>query len=764
MQPASIQGEVPPGLAQAILTDLPSPVLICDLDGRITFANAAVVARLATDPEDLLGMPLGSIAPEFVQSSWQSFVSALRAGTLMPSYTHLRAVDGRWYQAELTAQLVPYGGSEVCVVLMHELSGQQGLMPLQQFAQFVIEKLPDAVYWIRDDGTFLYVNAAACQMLGYSRSELQSMSIFDINPSLDPERWEPLWQALLTQGRRIFRSAHKSKEGRLLQVEIDSNVFALEGETFSCSFARDDTDKRKAEEALQRDHDFVESLIATAPVMVHVRDSQGRIERFNRCAEQATGYSLEELRGKHWVDTVVPPAERAEVSAWLSQSMSGATMLGVICPIVTKTGEERHVLWHDQLLTDPASGGVRLLAIGQDITEQRNLEQRLRQAEKLEAIGRLAGGVAHDFNNQLAGIMGWTEILRRELDNPTTVGECAEHIMTALRRASDLTSQLLAYARKGKYVTKTVDTHDVVREVIGILQHRIDKRISIETELRAQVSTTKGDPTQLGNAVLNLGINACDAMPNGGSLTFATRVIKLDATEVAGSPYEVDPGEFVELTVSDTGTGIDERTQQHMFEPFFTTKAEGRGTGMGLAAVYGTVKSHRGMIFVSSSIGLGTSIRMRLPVTRAPPEGKASEASSRELGATRLRVLLVDDEAVVRDVTTRLLVRLGCQVTSFDNGFDAIKHYREAWQSVDVVMLDMVMPLLDGKATYQAIRAVNPAVSVILVSGYSVDGDAESLLAEGATDFVQKPFRLSNLEAALDGVRKWLRQAPQSSS
>jgi CheY-like chemotaxis protein len=216
--------------------------------------------------------------------------------------------------------------------------------------------------------------------------------------------------------------------------------------------------------------------------------------------------------------------------------------------------------------------------------------------------------------------------------------------------------------------------------------------------------------------------------------------------------------------VADTGTGIDESIQQHMFEPFFTTKAEGRGTGMGLASVYGTIKSHRGMISVLSEVGKGTSIRIRLPVTRSAVEGKAIESNLRQSDANSLRVLLVDDEAVVRDVTTRLLVRLGCQVTSFENSFDAVKHYRESWQSVDVIMLDMVMPMLDGKATYQALRAVNPDAKVILVSGYSVDGDAELLLAQGAIDFVHKPFSLSNLDAALDRAMTCMGRTRQSPS
>jgi two-component system cell cycle sensor histidine kinase/response regulator CckA len=622
----------------------------------------------------------------------------------------------------------------------------------ERLARLTLERMSDAVYWIRRDGSFMYVNQAACAMLGYTRDELMLRTMFDINPSLSPDRWEQMWQALQREPRRTFPSVHTIRDGGTVTVEISANLFEFDGEEFSCAFARDITERMAAEAALQREHDFVESLIETAPVMIVVLDTDARVVRYNRCAEEITGRPLDEARGTNWLDTFIPTSQRAHVQTLLEQSLSGATMRGAVYPIVTKSGKERSVVWYDQLLSHTSWGGLGLLAVGQDVTEQQELEGRLRQAEKMEAIGRLAGGVAHDFNNQLAGIMGWVEILGWEARTNPAVGECVDRIMVALRRSCDLTSQLLGYSRAGKRAAERVDLHETVHEVVGMLKRCIDKRVTLVVELRASVSWTVGDPTQLGNAVLNLALNARDAMPEGGTLTIATELRPIDKASTGSGHTQVSPGDYIELTVSDTGTGMDTETQRRMFEPFFTTKDEGRGTGLGLAAVHGSVKQHGGFITVKSAPGCGTSIRVLLPAIPPSAAVGPEAAPSLEPKFPSLRVLLVDDEDLVREATSRLLRRLGCQVVAFENAFDAIQHYRDTWQSVDVVVLDMVMPMLDGKAAFQALRQLNPAAAIVLASGFSVDGVAQALLEQGAKAFLQKPFSLATLAATLSRV------------
>ena len=621
-----------------------------------------------------------------------------------------------------------------------------------EFEKRAFELTPLGVFWIRRDGSLLYVNQVACDMLGYAREELLSLTMLDLNPDMTAERWTQVWQALAQQGHRTFPSAHRARDGRMIPVEVTARMFELDGEYYSCAFSQDMSDQHAAIETYRREHDFLESLIETAPIMIVVLDAEGRIVRFNRCAEQVTGYDLSDVRGTPWLDVLVPEADRPEGERLLQQLMSGANRRGVVQRVKTRAGATREIVWNGQLLARPESHGVGLLAVGLDVTDQRELEQRLQQAEKLEAIGQLAGGVAHDFNNQLTGIMGWTEILALEVPQNATVAECAERIKMASIRAADLTAQLLAYSRKGKFVTKPVDLHQIVREAVAILERSIDKRITVVLDLQAPDSKTVGDSTQLGNAILNLALNARDAMPEGGELTISTRAAHLDANQTRKYPHGVVPGEFIALTVCDSGIGISEEVQRRMFEPFFTTKEEGRGTGMGLAAVYGTVRNHRGTIDVVSSVGSGTQIRVHLPlsVPEASSLVELARPSPAEVGP--LRVLVVDDEDSVRELTKRLLSHLGCQVTVVDNGFQAVEYYSHAWSSVDVVILDMTMPILDGKSTYYALRRINPEAKVILMSGYSVDGAAQTLLDEGALSFIRKPFTLETVAEAMSRV------------
>jgi len=383
-------------------------------------------------------------------------------------------------------------------------------------------------------------------------------------------------------------------------------------------------------------------------------------------------------------------------------------------------------------------------SFARDITDRKQLEMRLRQGEKMEAIGQLAGGIAHDFNNQLMGIMGYADVLRvRAFDQPK-LADLAGEIIESARRAADLTSQLLAFSRKGRYVSEDVDLHRLIGEVVGMLSHTIDKKIVMIQQLEAQAPVTTGDPSQLQSALLNLALNARDAMPLGGRLSFATTNVTFGETTPPNQSSPPLSGEYVCLSVSDTGEGIDPLILPRIFEPFFTTKG-GKGTGLGLAAVYGTVESHKGTVSVRSEPGQGTVVEVHLPVTRVAPAVIAKRDSERESRLRSAHVLVVDDEPAVRDVTQRLLENQGCKVTTFQNGREALRFYEQSFRTADVVVLDMVMPIMDGRETFLAMRAVNPGIRALLASGHSVDEDAQAVLTGGARGFIQKPFEGSML-------------------
>jgi signal transduction histidine kinase len=334
------------------------------------------------------------------------------------------------------------------------------------------------------------------------------------------------------------------------------------------------------------------------------------------------------------------------------------------------------------------------------VTEQRAMEEQLRHAEKMQAIGQLAGGVAHDFNNQLTGILACGELLEAGLEGDPEKQELAEMIVTAAEHSARLTRQLLSFARKGKGRMVPVDLHGIVQDVLALLRRSFDKRIALRTDLAARPSTTLGDPGQLHNALLNMALNARDAMPQGGELTFATRVEVLDVARIEAGRLEVAPGRYLAVDVRDTGVGMDAATLAHVFEPFFTTKDVGRGSGLGLAAVYGTTKAHRGAVEVASEVGRGTTFTLHLPLVEAEADRQGEEDAPAV--EARRRILVVDDERMVRDVLRRLLERAGHQVVVADGGAEGVEIYRRQWHHIDLVILDVMMSDMDGREALAA--------------------------------------------------------------
>jgi len=390
-------------------------------------------------------------------------------------------------------------------------------------------------------------------------------------------------------------------------------------------------------------------------------------------------------------------------------------------------------------------------AIERKQTEERRavLEEKLRQSEKMEVLGQLAGGVAHDFNNQLSAIMGFAEMLRPNLADDE-LHEFAENIITSCKRSRDLTMQMLAFARKGKYQIDTVNVHEIVREVITFLGRSIDKQINIRQHLKANPSTIQGDETQIQNALLNVTINARDAMPEGGDIVFETSVVELDKKNCDTLKSNVSPGRYLLLSISDQGVGMDEETVKHAFEPFFTTKRIGKGTGMGLAAVYGTVENHGGAVSLESEADKGTLMKIYLPLVEEDSLiQKTKDRIAKPEKAATGSILMVDDEEMVLKMCDQMLRRMGYKVTTSMNGKEAIEYYRKSWKQIDVVILDMVMPELGGLDMFIAMREINPEIKAVLSSGYSLDGPAQEILNEGVKGFIQKPFTMKTLRAVL---------------
>ena len=510
-----------------------------------------------------------------------------------------------------------------------------------------------------------------------------------------------------------------------------------------CFSLIDITLQRKAEMALRHSEERFRSVIQSSPMGIHtyVMDDDERLilTGANPAADKILGLDHRPLIGKPIEEAFVGLDETGIPERYRQVCRTGVPWhleeqpydSGPVCGVF-----EAHAF-------PTAPGAMATMFI--DITarkqaerEHHDLEDRLHHAQKMEAIGELAGGIAHDFNNLLMAVQGNAELLAMSAQSGSEEEELTSQIVSATRRAANLTRQLLAFARKGQRRVIPVDLHVVLTEVIQLLQHGVDPRVSIVPDLQADGATIMGDPSLLQTAFMNLGLNARDAMPEGGEITFATR-------NVEDGPAATDPGAgLIEVRVSDTGAGIPREIQHRIYEPFFTTKALGHGTGLGLAGVYGAVQTHGGTISVDSEPGRGASFRIVFPLTDAD----ASMITLVDTGAItegKGRLLVVDDEEAVLAFTKRTLEKLGYTVTACDDGAAAVHHYAEHHAGIDLVILDLVMPGLNGEDTARELKRINPEVRILIASAYSSDASSHRLLRDQACGFLRKPYSVDAL-------------------
>lgn len=379
-----------------------------------------------------------------------------------------------------------------------------------------------------------------------------------------------------------------------------------------------------------------------------------------------------------------------------------------------------------------------------DITDRKKAEEQLRQSQKMEVVGQLAGGVAHDFNNMLSGIIGATEVLQMELNNDPKYSQYTNIIINAAERASDLTQQLLAFGRKSKHLTKRIDINDIIVAVKDILTHTINKNIVININLSSSTKYILGDPSQIQNVLLNLCVNARDAMPKGGELSITSSSKLLDGKTTDREGVIIPKGSYIEIKVKDTGEGIPRNKINKIFEPFYTTKELGQGTGLGLASVYGTIKSHNSFLLVESKLGDGTTFTIFFPedLNKNINEKSTQQTFKENFSG---KVLVIDDEHILRNTIKVMLESLGLTVILAENGVDGIKKYSKYSNEINLVILDMIMPQLNGRECYNELAKINKNLKTIIISGYAKDDEISDLLTSSNIVFLHKPFRKKDL-------------------
>ena len=598
-------------------------------------------------------------------------------------------------------------------------------------------------------------------LTGYTQGEFNSRTIkwndVVLEEYVAPVR-EQLTKALKDDGFYVSEFRIRKKSGEVIWVQARNQVVknAQGRMDYISGVFFDITDRKRIEEALRESEDkyrqlyakakraaeVYRSLLSSSADAIVIYDLEGNVQFLSPSFTRIFGWTLEELAGKRI--PFVPDSEREASMAEVRRVIAGSPCSNFETRRYDKDGRILNITLSASRFDDHEGMPAGMLVILRDVTHTKVMERQYLQAQKMEAVGTLAGGVAHDFNNLLQAIGGYTELLLLDKSANDAGHSSLMQIKKACDRATQLIRQLLAFSRKAEGVRRCLDLNQEVLETEKVLQRTIPKMITIELHLAGGLWSVHADPVQIEQILLNLGTNADDAMPDGGRLTIETFNASLNEA-FCRDHLGAKPGNYVLLSVSDTGRGMDPETLQHIFEPFFTTKEIGKGTGLGLASVYGIVKGLGGYIMCSSEPGQGTSFRIYLPAVEqweAQAEGGVDETPLKGGDET---ILVVDDEAPVRDVATQILQHFGYEVLSADSGETALELYKTRKGEIDLVILDLGMPGMGGHKCLRELRALDPSVKVVVASGYSINGQVRESLEFGAGGFVGKPYQLKDL-------------------
>ena len=581
---------------------------------------------------------------------------------------------------------------------------------------------------------FITGNRAICDMLQYSLDEIGRLGVTDIHPAEDLPRVIDIFELQSRQSVDVATDLPvKRRDGSVFFADIKASPVTISGRRCLIGNFRDVTERRRAEEELTR----LGMAVDQAAEAVVVTDTKGNIEYVNPAFERITGYSREESVGRNMrILKSGKHDERFYEKMWATLS-KGEVWQGRFI------NRKKDGTLYDEEGTispvrDPSGKIVNFVAGKRDITREVVLRTQVQTAQRMESVGTLAGGVAHDFNNALTGVLGFGEILKKRLAGDPKSSADVDQILRSAERASTLTRQLLTFARRQVIEPVNLSLGNIVLDMSKLLRKVIGEHIEIRTSLHKDLPSVFADPGQMEQILMNLCLNARDAMPSGGQVLIRTDVKTADGKYVKARPY-VKEGRYVLLTVSDTGIGMDGKTIERIFEPFFSTKGPEKGTGLGLAVVYGIVKQHNGFIHASSESGRGTTFEILLPAVDSKPDARPAAKEERVRGGNET-ILLAEDDESVRMLAERILRECGYKVLAVRNGEEAVEVVREKGGDINLAILDVMMPTKGGKEAFKEMHSRYPALKVIYMSGYTSDAIHESFILHAGVPFLQKPF------------------------
>jgi two-component system, cell cycle sensor histidine kinase and response regulator CckA len=616
--------------------------------------------------------------------------------------------------------------------------------------RILFEESPDGILIIDPETSrFLDFNTVAHRQLGYTRDEFATLRIADVEGSETEADVLAHVGRVLRDGRSDFETVHRTKQGHARQVHVTAQVVNILGRSVYHCIWRDITERKLVERALRESEERFRSVFENSTAGVALIAIDGRYLMVNPAFSETFGYSASEFPGTDFLAVTHP--DDAELSRAIRQQVLDAngTPVRFAKRYLHRDG---HTIWAElsSVLVHSADGRpLYFITHLIDVTERRRatdererLQVQLAQAQKMESVGRLAGGVAHDFNNMLSVIIGHAEMALEQVDPAAPLHTDLEEIRQAAQRSADLTRQLLAFARRQTVAPRVLDLNDTISGMLRMLRRLIGEDIDLRWEPQDGLWPVHFDPTQLDQILANLCVNARDAIQGVGRIAIQTRNVGLDA---AAAVSGLAAGDYVALAVSDSGSGMEREVLDHLFEPFYTTKALGRGTGLGLATVYGIVTQNDGLIDASSEPGVGTTFTIYLPRFSGQAATATEVGAAQAWRASGETVLLVEDEAAMLNLGRAMLERLGCTVLTAADPAEALRLADAYTGRIDLLITDVVMPGMNGKDLAARIGAARPGLACVFVSGYTADVIAHHGVLEEGVRFLPKPFSLKDL-------------------
>jgi len=734
-------------LEASILDAIPHAVLGL-AKRRIIFANDAVDAVFGWRPGDLIGKTTGILyrSDEEYADIGRFLYSTLRRQRTCSAEIPCRRMDGREIVVRLHASRIGETLREGRIIAVYEditqrRRSEKALRESERFNKELISSANEGIVVYDREFRFIVWNRFMEELTGLPAGEVLGMSAFDVFPHSRDQGVEALLEraldgATIASPDLTYYVPQSGKTGWI------SGTYApyrdSRGEVVGViAMVHDITERKLAEEALRKSEENFRAIFETAPDCIFIKDRALKYVLVNPSVEALFGKTSAEIVGLSDGELFGEAAER-QTREMDYRVLDGEMVEVESSEIINGTAVTLHVV--KVPMFDDAGEITGICGIARDITQTRQLEAQLLQAQKMEAIGTLAGGIAHDFNNLLMGIQGHISLMLMDTSSDHPHGAHLTGVEDMIRSGATLTRQLLGFARGGKYEVKPTDLNDLIRKSSDMFG-RTKKEIKITRREQDGLWVVDADRGQIEQVLLNMYVNAWQAMPGGGEMTLSTQNMILD--ELFVKPHKAKPGRYVKISITDTGIGMDEPTRQRVFEPFFTTKGRGRGTGLGLASAYGIIRNHGGFITLYSERGHGTAFNLYLPVSAS---GAVVDAAlERQVIRGTETILIVDDEDIVLNVGVEVLKTLGYQVLSARGGPEAIEIYRQKAGEIDMVILDMIMPEMGGGRVFDAMKGINPAVKVLLASGYSLNGQASNILSRGCGGFIQKPFSIIDL-------------------